>query len=75
MDPMIEQEQFELTAIEQASPLWGKLMVYFEGRKRSLRAKNEGDLDPIQTAKVRGQLAELRALMTLNEEPLDITDR
>jgi hypothetical protein len=52
-------------AVDRQSTTWAKLKKYIEARIESLRAKNDGDLDPIATAKVRGQIASMKNLLTL----------
>lgn len=53
----------EINDTDKLNPLWGKLMDMWEERLAVLRRKNDGDLTEFQTAKVRGQIAELRSWM------------
>lgn len=46
---------------------------YAEARLASLRLKNDGDLDPIQTARLRGQIFELKQLLELDKPPPAVT--
>jgi len=62
------QDRIILTQGERASSTWGKTMEYLNGRLAALRRQLEGDLDDRQTIKLRGQIAEVKFLMSLNEE-------
>lgn len=57
-----------LTAEERRSSLWLKLMAHWLERLESTRKQNESDLPEVQTAKLRGRIAELNACIGLNEE-------
>lgn len=57
-----------LTPGERNSVIWQRLMQHFITRREELRAKLEGDLDSTKTAEMRGRLAELRALITLDKD-------
>lgn len=56
---------FRLTDIDRNTPLWLALRAYLERRLESQRAKNDTDLSPDETAKVRGRIAEIKALLAL----------
>ena len=62
--------QFALSYEEKRSPLWKKLCAHWETRLESLHSQNEGDKTDIETAKLRGRMAELRLNMALNKEPI-----
>ena len=57
-----DQAQVLFGAHELESVIAGKMRKYIETRLHTLRAKNDSDLEPIPTAKVRG---EIKALMNL----------
>jgi len=54
-----------LSSGEREHPLWRKLAAHMNERLVMLRAKNDGPLDEMQTATMRGQIKELKALMSL----------
>lgn len=59
------------------SALWLRLHAHLTGRLASLRAQNDGDFSPEDTSKLRGRIAELKAILALAEqEPvqMDATD-
>ena len=59
---------FELTPVDRASPVWRRLMDHMETRLAQHRAQNDGDKDAAATARLRGQISELKYLMSLNNE-------
>lgn len=59
----------EFTAQERQSTAWRKLMERFKARLESLRAMNDGPKDAVETAELRGRIAEIKALMSLDIEP------
>lgn len=58
-----------LTSFERQSPVWRKLMERFEARLHNLRALNDGPKDAIETADIRGRIAEIKSLMSWDVEP------
>lgn len=56
---------FRLTDSDKATPLWIALRAHLEQRLEQHRSRNDTDLNPEQTAKLRGQIMELRALLAL----------
>lgn len=58
---------FELTPAEKTSALWHRLEEHFKERLEECRAKNDGALDPIQTANQRGQIQTYRTLLELGK--------
>ena len=59
-----------LNRVEAQSAIWLKIKQHLEGRIATLRSKNDGDLDILETAKLRGRIAELKALIALDESPV-----
>jgi len=55
---------FVLTEGERNHPLWRKLETHLQNRVVILRAKNDGPLDALQTATIRGQITEVKALLS-----------
>ncbi len=54
---------FELTNIERESALWKKLELHLLLRLEEARRRNEADLNEVETAKLRGRILELKALL------------
>lgn len=61
---------FILTDGERHHPLWLKLEAHLQARTAILRAKNDGPLDALQTATIRGQITEVKALLSYGAAPL-----
>lgn len=65
----------KLDAIEKQSALWRKIEAHLLSRLALMRQRNDGNLDPTETAKVRGRITELKDLIALGEpSPVDIAD-
>lgn len=70
---MIQPEPpFALTISDRQSDLWKRLEAYWKVRVEMLRSQNDGDKDPIPTAKLRGQIAELKTTLALGRDPIEI---
>lgn len=54
-----------LTPAERASAAWQRLSAYMNKRMAMLRARNDGLHEPDKTNALRGQIAELRHLLSL----------
>lgn len=63
---------FILTIEEKRSPLWRKLEDYCENRLVDLRKENDGDRSEIDTAKIRGRIAEAKLLISLGKDTTKI---
>jgi hypothetical protein len=64
-----------LSAMDVQSQTWIKLKAHVEARIDSLRARNDGDLDQIATAKLRGSIKAYLNLLTLAQPaPADVAD-
>lgn len=46
---------------------WIRIKEYCTRRLEELRADNEGDLDPVETAKVRGMIAYCNEILSLDQ--------
>lgn len=58
---------FKITKDERrTNPLWRRLVEHWKARRDTLRAQNDGDIDPIKTARLRGQIAELSRLIEMD---------
>lgn len=67
-------ERFGFTTADTQSPLWRKFMRMFEHRIEHHRRRNDGDLDPVKTAKVRGQIAEATFYQGLDKPTPPVAD-
>ncbi len=66
---------FALSEQERTSVLWGKLMAHYRERLAKLRSQNDGELSVDRTAKLRGQIAEVKAFLHLDEDQTLIRDQ
>lgn len=57
-----------ITAIERNSSVWQKLRPYYEARLAMLRAQNDGNLTAEQTLRLRGRIAEVKAILSLGTD-------
>jgi hypothetical protein len=62
-------QSVELNQNDFASATWQKLRLRMESRLEMLRRRNDSDLTPDETARIRGQIAELKATLALEEDP------
>ena len=60
--------EFTLTEGERRHPLWLRLSAYFELRLRDARGKNDGPLNELETAALRGQIKLLKGLIALGHD-------
>lgn len=68
MDNINDPTPFLLSETERTSPLWRKLEEHLKEKLEQYRAKNDGPLDPITTATVRGHIQSLRSLLALGKD-------
>lgn len=61
----------KLTEIELQSAVWQKLKAHMEQRLDECRRRNDGDLNEIETARLRGRIACLREFLSIGAEPVD----
>lgn len=65
--PTIHQhERLILTEGDKISPVWIKLMAYWECRLQALRIQNDGVKHETDTGLLRGRIAELKTFISLN---------
>lgn len=57
-DPVLDNNDLQSIA-------WIKLQRHFEARLQELRARNDGNLDAIQTASLRGEIRNLKSSLAL----------
>ena len=67
-------QDFTLSTVERTSSLWIKLEQFMAERLDKAHARNEQNLPPEETAKIRGEIAALKALMRLGREPMPPID-
>lgn len=60
-------KKFKLTEYESMSPVWQKLQGYMEARLETLRLKNDRNRGERDTAFLRGEIAELKFLLSLDK--------
>jgi len=63
-----EKVPFVLNEEDRRSAVWARLMRYMNDRLAELRLANDADKTEIETAKLRGQITEIKAFLRLNEE-------
>lgn len=61
------EPRIELLASELDSALWQKIKGHLVKRIEQLRKDNDADKSDTDTAKIRGQIKELKALLTLDK--------
>lgn len=57
-----------LNASDAGTTTWDKIKRHYEERLASLRKKNDRNMPPEETAFLRGQIRECRAILTLDEQ-------
>lgn len=57
---------FKLTEAERLSPVWARVKQILEERIAQHRIANDAGLPPEATAKLRGRISELKALLKLD---------
>jgi hypothetical protein len=55
----------KLTPQDLQSATWRKLEAHLNERLTALRAQNDGDLDAIATARIRGRIGAVREILAL----------
>ncbi len=56
--------------IERESQTWRYIVERTEERLAELRQRNDGELDPVATAKLRGRIAELKEfVLAMGKDP------
>ena len=58
----------KLTTLELQSAVWLKLRDHLNETLLSLRAQNDGDLDEIATARLRGRISAIKVILALGED-------
>lgn len=65
IDKSLLEEPFDLSEADKMNPLWLRMEPYLAKRLSKLRAQNDADLDPEETAKLRGKISELKTMLNL----------
>ena len=63
-----------LSTYERESALWKKLEQHLNERLTTLRTRNDGELDAIETARLRGRISQVKEFLALSEAPEHIAD-
>jgi ribosomal protein L30/L7E len=62
-----------ISKTEQLSPVWLAIKAHLESRLERLRLMNDNEsLDAIQTAAIRGRIAEVKALLLIGVDPIEM---
>jgi ribosomal protein L30/L7E len=62
-----------LSKTDRLSPIWQVVKDHLEARLMRLRVMNENEsLDAVQTASIRGRIAEVKGLLSIGEDPVEI---
>jgi hypothetical protein len=69
--PTPAADELQLTPIELKSGLWLKLVEHYTAELKTLRKKNDGNLQPDDTARLRGRIAEIKKLLALDPSRTD----
>lgn len=67
MTVIVEEKVLEHSDINSLT--WLRLKKHFEARLAYLRMQNDGDLDPIATARVRGEIRAVKSSLALGNSP------
>lgn len=65
---------FALSSGDKLSPTWLRLVEHLEQRLDVLRKQNDGRLDEVQTARMRGRIAQLKELISLGADQPVVED-
>lgn len=60
---------FRVEAHEQTTPLWRALRDHYEQKLAALRIQNDSRLNAEDTARLRGRIEEVKALLALSDPP------
>lgn len=61
-------DRFTLSPADRRSPVWLAIEAHLTERLATLRGRNDGDMTPEKTAHLRGQITEVKALLTLAQD-------
>lgn len=61
-----------LSKTDRLSPIWVAIKAHLESRLERLRLMNDNEsLDAVQTASIRGRIAEVKGLLSVGEDPVE----
>lgn len=63
---------FKPSVDDRSSSLWKRLMTHLEGRLETLRQQNDAASSEAETARLRGQIAAVKEMLALNNEPPEL---
>lgn len=58
-----------LNDLDIRSETWKRIKAHYEAELVKLRVQNDHDKDPMETAKLRGRIDEVKRLLALDKEP------
>lgn len=61
--------QFALTSSDRDSPTWTRLKKHLQARLEVLHREIAQDLSETQTAKLRGRIAQINEMLSLDKNP------
>ena len=62
-----------LSKTDRLSPVWLAIKAHLESRLERLRLMNDNEsLDAIQTAAIRGRIDEVKALLLIGVDPIEM---
>jgi len=64
---------FHLTPQDKSSAVWSKLLAFMVQQREELRIKNDGPLEALETASIRGQIRQLSILIDMDKDRPDTT--
>ena len=59
----------QLSEFEASTAIWTKVSEKLTERLHVLRKRNDGDLDAIETARLRGSIATLKEILAYGDKP------
>lgn len=62
-------EKLILNGAEAQTALWQKIKAHYQSQLELLRAQNDGDLNEVQTATMRGRILEVKKILALDKQP------
>jgi hypothetical protein len=68
VDASMIPDLFELRDADKLNPLWARLSGHYRDRLAMLRAQNDADLSAEETARIRGQIKEVKALLSMGRD-------
>lgn len=73
-DTVSPEEVLTFSQEDRYAAVWLRVKRYYESRLETLRRQNDADLDDISTARLRGRIMEIKALLDLDTPDPAIRD-